>query len=230
MTLLDIKELCKKSTLENTGDTYNLVGQFWRWCSYPITWIFMPTRMTPNMISFLSLIFAVVGFVILVLPLNNEFCWKVVGITGFSIWAILDCVDGNIARIKKQFSCNGDLWDAAAGYCAMSLMFLGMSAIVGKNEFLTLYESLILGGLTSIFSLYSRLLMHFKYGNNENEVGNKSGYSLLMRVVFNIVSPDALVIPFMYIANFFDIEWMFVIGYFILYSLECLYASYKLLR
>jgi len=60
--------------------------------------------------------------------------WKIVGWLGFFLWAILDCVDGNIARCKDQCSNRGELWDAAGGYLALSLIFFssGISGFYDK--------------------------------------------------------------------------------------------------
>ena len=41
----------------------------------------------------------------------------------FFMWNLLDGVDGNVARYRRQFSKMGSVYDAMAGYIASALMF-----------------------------------------------------------------------------------------------------------
>ena len=64
----------------------------------------------------------IVGFVLLAMGKNELALFG--GWFAFFLWSMLDGIDGNIARYKKQFSKMGDTLDAAAGYFAMALIFL----------------------------------------------------------------------------------------------------------
>ena len=178
--------------------------------------------------TFLSLLACVAGFIVLIFA--KTLIWKIIGVSFFSLWCILDCVDGDVARFKKKFSPIGDLWDAAAGYAALALLFLGMgmSAYFAKDHYGAYY--VLCGGITAVAALYPRLLMHFKYHGQDNEINKKNDYGLIKMIAFNIISPDALLIPFMYIAVIFGLERIFVLGYGLLYLLVCVYTSAQLLK
>jgi len=146
------------------------------------------------------------------------------------LWAILDCVDGNIARIRKQFSPIGDLWDAAAGYVAMSLMFLGIGICAFDRADVNSLVYVILGGVTSICILLPRLLMHFRYHGEVNEINDQRTYGFVRIVAFNITSPDGLVLPLMIVAILLHMEHLYIAGYFLLYLIICVYTCAKLLK
>lgn len=207
----------------------NIVAYYFlRPLSYIFTKPLLSTNITPNTVSFWSLLLAIFGF--LIMMFGQTIGFKLIGLLFFVLWNILDCVDGNIARVKKQFSTIGKLWDAAAGYAAMSLMYfsMGICAFDPENGLSVFY--VILGGLSALFCLYPRLLMHFKYSENDkNELNDKTSYSLLKNIVFNITSPDCLVQIFMLVAILTQLEWLFTIVYFFLYGAIAVYSSYNLL-
>lgn len=228
MTYKEIIKTCQKKEYETQSEGWNFFGMLIREMSYPVTYLFIKTPITPNQVSFISLLCTVIGFVVMTIWHNN-FIIKLIGILLFFIWNVLDCVDGNIARCKKQFSENGDLWDAAAGYAALFLMFISMG--ICSSESIKYYHMfIVLGCLSGAFTLYPRLLMHFKYHGESNEINNQNEYGIIKRIVFNVISPDALVQPFMVIAVLFGIEYLFTIGYFILNGMVCLFTCYQLFR
>ena len=93
----------------------------------------------------------------------------------FNLWAILDCVDGNIARsVKKEKF--GDFLDAIAGYVYQGL-FIGLlgfrcvqinDVILGDfNQYVALFSCL--GALCST----SIILFNKKFSENSEEYGPK---------------------------------------------------------
>lgn len=77
-----------------------------------------------NLTSIISLLFSIGSCVFLIIDSfipNNIFI--ILSFSFFFVWAILDCVDGNIARsIKKEKY--GDFYDAIAGYVYPGLYLL----------------------------------------------------------------------------------------------------------
>lgn len=228
MNIKDIATNSQKTETENDAMGNNIVGYwFYRPCSYFFTWLVLPTSLTPNMLSAISLLWAVIGFVFMCFP--GRIYLNIVGVICFMLWAIFDNVDGCVARIKKQFSGVGDLWDAAAGYVAMSLMFLGIGicAFSPFDSYTLIY--VILGALTAISALLPRLLMHFKYHGETNSINDKRHYGLIKILAFNITTPDGFVLPLMLFAIFFHFEWFYVTLYFLMYLLICIYTCANLL-
>lgn len=229
MKFTEMVKLTKKKSSENAAGNWNFFGALIRIISYPVTWILLPFSITPNQVTFLSLLCTITGFVFMILEPGNKF-FSLIGLLFFFIWNIFDCVDGNIARIKKQFSSVGDLWDAAAGYSSLCLMFfaMGINGFIGNARLNFL--SIVIGGLSGMLTLYPRLLMHFKYHGEVNEINNINKYGFVKMVIFNIVSPDALVQPFMLLAFLLKLEGIFTICYFILHFLYTIYTCMKLFK
>lgn len=228
MTFRELHELAMPIEKRKEEQKNIFAYYFLRPISYIVTKPLLKTNVTPNTISCISLIFSILGFCIMVC--NNTMVGKLIGLFCFFAWNILDCVDGNIARVKKMFSPIGKLWDAAAGYAAMALMYfsMGISAFSAKNSATVIY--VILGGLTAIFCLYPRLLMHFKYSENEkNDLNNKEGYSFIKNFIFNLTSPDCLLQIIMLVFVLENLEYVFTIVYFFLYGGIAFYSSYGLL-
>lgn len=91
--------------------------------TYVLTIPFLYTNISPNAVSYISFVPTIVGFVLLAMGKNELALFG--GWFAFFLWSMLDGIDGNIARCKKQFSKMGDTLDAAAGYFAMALIFFG---------------------------------------------------------------------------------------------------------
>ncbi len=228
--MMSYKEMilkCKKKESEAQSEKWNIPGAVFRQMSYPITYVLLQTRITPNQISFISLLCTIMGFVIMACAHGNVLI-KLAGIIMFVLWNILDCVDGNIARSKALFSKSGDLWDAAAGYSALFLMYFAMSICADQSlNYYVLF--LILGGLSGVFTLYPRLLMHFKFHGKTNQINNVNEYGIVKKIVFNIISPDAYVQFFMIVAVILRIEHLFTLAYFMVNGIVCISTCYKLL-
>lgn len=230
MTYREMIKETKKNETENQSGKWNVFGEVvLRNLSYPMTFVLGRTSITPNQVTFISLICTFIGFFMMIIP-SKTMINELIGLLFFVLWGILDCVDGNIARIKKQFSKVGDLWDAAAGYSALCLMLFSMGICSYSAEFDYSWIFIVLGGASGILTLYPRLLMHFKYHGETNEVNNINQYGFLKKIMFMIISPDALIIPFMFLAIVFSIEQYFTIAYFIIEVVVTVYTCVKLLR
>ena len=229
MTLKEVIKGTQKKKTENTAGFKNVFAHFvWKTISYFVTWPLVNTKVTPNQVSFVSLLAPIIGTGIFMVA--DTVPLKILAVVFFAIWAVLDDVDGGSARLKQHFSKNGDLWDSAAGYVALSLMFVGMGfAAFDETDPNTVYY-VVLGGLGGILALYPRLLMHFKYHGEDNVVNDKTSYGPIKLIVFNVISPDGFMIPFMFVGVIFGLEWFFTIGYTALYFLACVYSTWLLFR
>lgn len=66
-----------------------------------ITKFLINTSITPNMVTVMMMISGIIGAILFAIP--STFM-KVIGIVFIHLWYILDCSDGEVARIKKKFS------------------------------------------------------------------------------------------------------------------------------
>jgi phosphatidylglycerophosphate synthase len=92
----------------------------------------------------------------------------IVGVVLINLWIVLDCCDGNIARVTKKSSYMGEFIDAVSGYviCAFNFLAIGLAAynrstlLFGeKNVWLV-----VIGAVACISNLFARLIYQ-KYTN-----------------------------------------------------------------
>lgn len=155
------------------------------------------SKVRPTTITKISVLASVIGFFFL--ALSHSLMNSLIGWLFFFIWAVLDGVDGNLARCTNQCSPLGDLWDTMGGYAAMVLMYFG-AGIAAYND-VSLYDYanganyLILGGAAAIMSIFPRLVMHKKKSSNIESkavkaISDKQGFSLSKVIGMNLVSPS----------------------------------------
>ena len=128
--------------------------------SFPMTWVFIRLGFSANYVSYLSVLVSVVGLVMMSI---DDHVVMVTGACLFNLWALLDCVDGNVARVKAQLSEYGVFVDALGGYVAFAFVFLGMGIAAEHTKplvpvFLNQIDFAVIGGFTSICQLTTRLI------------------------------------------------------------------------
>lgn len=190
--------------------------------TYILTIPFLYTNISPNTVSYLSFIPTILGFVFLwVGQTKSALVW---GWFSFFMWSMLDGVDGNIARYKRQYSKIGDTLDAAAGYFAMALIFLGagIAAANGTDKLLCglpirSADYIVFGGLSSLFTVLPRLIMHKAISSTGDKdaggVKNRATYSFSKAVALNITSIPGFVQIFLLICILTDTLGLYTIGY-----------------
>lgn len=155
------------------------------------------SKVKPTTITKISVMASIVGFFFL--ALSCSMTYSLLGWLFFFIWAILDGVDGNLARCTNQCSPLGDLWDTMGGYAAMVLMYFGagIAAYHDMNvyDFISSANYLILGGATAIMSIFPRLVMHKKKSSGIESkavktLSYKQGFSVSKVIGMNLVSPS----------------------------------------
>jgi phosphatidylglycerophosphate synthase len=196
----------------------------------------LKTSMTPTAVTALSMISTLIGFGLV--SFGNTLEWKIVGWSGFFMWAILDCVDGNIARCKGQCSKRGELWDAAGGYLALSLIFFssGISGFYEKT-FISLWLpewNIILGGMTALLSIYPRLIAQKKRAISDTHevlsVMDKKNFSFPRIIAMNIESAIGLMQVLFLCSLVFQISNVFIAFYFMVNLAICVVSLRDLLK
>lgn len=160
-----------------------------------LTLPFINTRIQPSHITQLSILFSIAGFVLLVIPSGGPWL-GIIGWFCFFVWAILDGVDGNLARCKNACSKIGELWDAVGGYAALVLIFMGAGIHASFDQNIIGFGSpniiLIIAGFSSIMALFPRLIMHKMMSINPNSkeksINDKANFSLKEIIVMNLIS------------------------------------------
>ncbi|MFF9124124.1 CDP-alcohol phosphatidyltransferase family protein [Streptomyces sp. NPDC014889] len=81
------------------------------------------TRVTPNQLTYLMTVFGVLAAPALLVP---GIAGAVLGVLMVQLYLLLDCVDGEIARWKQQFSLGGVYLDRVGAYLTDAAVLVGL--------------------------------------------------------------------------------------------------------
>ena len=136
----------KKANIETVWGRLFL-RRFSYWLTYPV----INMGCSANMVSLMSCFVAVIGCVMMCIG-QWGYIWS--GIVLLNIWAVLDCVDGNIARCTKKSSLVGEFFDAIGGYVISAFVLIG-TGVAAYNTTTMFYKSreflLIFGAVGSVY-------------------------------------------------------------------------------
>ncbi|MFI0899142.1 CDP-alcohol phosphatidyltransferase family protein [Streptomyces sp. NPDC020983] len=82
----------------------------------------VPTSVTPNQLTYLMTVFGVLAAPALLVP---GITGAVLGVLMVQLYLLLDCVDGEIARWKKQYSLSGVYLDRVGAYLTDAAVLVG---------------------------------------------------------------------------------------------------------
>lgn len=133
---------------------------FLRQLSFPITWVFIRLGFSANQVSYLSVLVALLAAILM---WTHARPLVMLGAALFNFWAVLDCVDGNVARVRREVTKYGDFTDALPGYVVYAFVFLaaGVAAEHSRGlapDFLRRLDFVFVAALASIFNLTMRLV------------------------------------------------------------------------
>ena len=207
--------------------------------SYLVTIPFLYTGISPNAVTWISILTLIIGFIVSCFAIST----KMILITWFLyfFWSLLDGVDGNIARYKKQYSVTGDILDTMGGYLAISLMYFSVGIIAAHTEnfmdsFITYNKEILIifGALSSIFGIFPRLMLHkikSSYGTGIAEsVQNKTSYSLIKAFILSISSITGGSMVLFFISIFVKTLDYFTVIFLVMNAVKMLVSIYIMLR
>ena len=136
-------------TLENPRD--GLVDAYLnRSCSRLLTRLFLRTPLTPNQITILSFLTGLLGASCFLL---GSYGGSVLGALLLQFSTVLDCVDGEVARVKMLESPLGEWLDITLDTVVHIAIFLGVGVAVWKQDGLA--AAPLLGGLLAAAAFIS---------------------------------------------------------------------------
>lgn len=233
--MISIKELHKKTLPERKKKSVKIdFISYYLWrpiCDF-ISILLIKTTLKPTTItifSFFCAIFSIITAICIPNKLGFIFSYFL-----FWLWNISDGVDGNIARYKGMFSKTGELWDATAGYMAM-IAFYYIAGLFASSEshlvyldFISDKDYVIMGSITVICSIFPRLIVQKKnviFGDESVEkMKDKSEYSLLYILIFNINSINGFASLLLLVSIFLNLVNIFVIVYLLIQLCFSLFA------
>ena len=203
--------------------------------TYWMTIPFLYTKLSPNNVTFISIVMLVVGFVINCFA-NTKILMLIAWLCYF-LWSLLDGVDGNMARYRRQFSKMGDIYDTMGGYAAYTLIFFGMGIGAWLNpgviKIIPPVYYIILGALSSISSIFPRLIyqkIKATFRDDEGADQVRKNKSLIRKIEMNITSISGGTMVCSFVAIIFGLLDIFTIGYFFLNIMKMLLSLYSIFR
>jgi phosphatidylglycerophosphate synthase len=213
--------------------------EFWTYyfvrpLSFPPARIFANLGISANTVTYLSIVAALGGFVLLCM---EDAAFHLLGVFGFYLWAILDCSDGTVARATRKFSMRGEFLDALGGYLVIALSFPAMGILGHRAESLLNIQPmtvLYLGFYCSLSALMARLLFQkYRSLHTDKSVSLKPGAEAKLSPIViaqNLVSITGLQLPFMIAAVLFSLYDFFLLGYAAVNTMMLLYTVVKTVR
>ncbi|MBI2668820.1 CDP-alcohol phosphatidyltransferase family protein [Candidatus Woesearchaeota archaeon] len=136
----------------NEREFYSPVSKFMHNTMAHLTRLFLKTNITPNQITTFWIFMQLAGSILMVF---GDYALNAVGVVLFVGAALLDYVDGQIARIKKIRTYKGIFLEELGIYLGSPLFFLGLSIGVASQYHDIRY--FYLGVISLACILYSKL-------------------------------------------------------------------------
>ncbi len=136
----DYKKSLKMTEVEEIFDLF-----FYRPLAFLLVKIIYPTNITPNQLTVGAIIMGIIGgfFYAQGTPLSPQ--PFVIGAIFYMLFNILDCSDGQLARLKKNGSQIGRILDGGADYIAGTAIYIGIGiGFANHSDKPVLYWGLLL--------------------------------------------------------------------------------------
>ena len=244
---LSISEIrdCYASAPDTDFYKYSLARHFFRPLSFYGSWLFIRLGLSPNQTTLLSWVSAIIGCFFLTYGGTK---WSLLGTALLLLWALLDYMDGSMARALNVRSAYGHFIDVVGAYLVIAFwplcMAIGLSShpegnldsivmwvFPGKSYHLNI---ILIGALSSLSSILLRLILTkgevvFGAGGRTILDAGTSTLSSFMKWVEALMSPRGIFFPLMIIAAWYSQLELFVFVYFVynclsLFGLSGLYT------
>ena len=160
---LDIEKMNKLPAEEQFFD----VNEIWYFMNRWVVRLLYPTSITPNQITFLSLIFGLASAGFYVSGIPDALVWGAVFLYGK---VFLDNVDGNLARARGTTSRFGRFLDSLADFLVTVLVYIAVTMYLVRTT--GVQEYWILGLLGLLFCFMQSTFFVFYLVNYTSRVGS----------------------------------------------------------
>ena len=130
-----------------------------RKASFPFTYLFINMGFSPNAVSVFSIAVVLAACLGYIISTPGSI---ITAVALINLWLILDCVDGNIARCRKQKTIYGEFVDDIGGYYVVAFIYLSIAFCVYNIGGLLVDAGdkwiLLAGGVASISDILARLI------------------------------------------------------------------------
>lgn len=205
--------------------------------SFYFTWLFLRAGITANQTTYLSWIAVLAGCLSYVVVAPPQ---RWIPLVLVLVWALLDYVDGNIARVTNTRSDYGHFIDVIGAYWFLAFLpfFMAVGLYYTPEGSLHVILSrvgvsvaqdpgliLILGTFAALANILLRLTvmrMQATFGidprGNESAPGKSSRIAFVVSAVEAATSPRGFYFPFLVLATVFNVLEGFLAFYFVVYT------------
>jgi phosphatidylglycerophosphate synthase len=203
--------------------------------SYPGAWAFLRLGFSPNAVTYLSALLCLAGLACLAAG-SSLAAW--VGFGLFFLFGVLDCVDGNMARVLKKAGPWGEWVDALGGYTAYAAILLGLGVAADASVGAALPGTglalpwpaggwTLVGGAAAAANLLMRaVFQNFRVVSRDSDREGVGGEKRLSETI----GITGFLVPLAALAYGFGLLPWVVLAYFIVYGGGCLVVMLKLIR
>jgi len=193
--------------------------------SFPVSWAALRMGLSPSSVSYFSALISVAGGILFAWP---DFLLAGIGLVLLNFFSVLDCVDGNMARVSGKAGPWGGWADAVMGFIAYTSVFLACGVYMyWKTGW---WPVLLVAGLTSSANLLTRVAYQI-YKNIEGESAH--GSVSFERMLAENVGITGFLMPLLlifHLVNFLPGMWFIVWFNAAFYGGGCVLTIFKLAR
>ena len=160
---LDIEKMNKLPA----GERFFDVNEIWYFMNRWVVRLLYPTSITPNQITFLSLVFGLASAGFYVSGIPDALVWGAIFLYGK---VFLDNVDGNLARVRGTTSRFGRFLDSLADFLVTVLVYIAVTMYLVRTT--GVQEYWILGLLGLLFCFMQSTFFVFYLVNYTSRVGS----------------------------------------------------------
>jgi len=125
--------------------------------------LFSHTPLTPNNVTTLSLLFGGAAAFAFSLTAHSALFW---GAMLYTVANILDCADGQLARLQQSGSLFGRIWDGVADYLATFAVFVALG-LATEARWLVVVAAVSSGVHAAVFDIFQSSFIAAKTGTND---------------------------------------------------------------
>jgi phosphatidylglycerophosphate synthase len=190
--------------------------------SVPLTWAALRLGLSANGVSYISVIFSVSGAILFSLKGSGLPLW---GALLLNVFSVLDCVDGNISRVRGTAGPWGGWADAVMGFIAYTAVFLS----TGIYAFLRTgwWPVLVVTGVTSSANLLTRAAYQI-YKNIEADTAH--GSVSFERKLAENVGVTGFLMPALIVCHLIGGIWIIIWFNLLFYLGGCVITIFKLAK
>lgn len=210
-----IKELKKALKLEDSlFSTF-----FYRPISLRITYLLIKTNITPNQVTFFSLVLGLISAAIFIL---GSYFYSILGIIFLNLSFLMDHVDGEIARYKNLKSSFGAWFDQITDRIKESSALFGMTIGVYNNMH---NYTVFVFGMLAIFNLF--MIGHIRGTTSQLGFEHKAQLKISKKVHIGSIDTTVFLIT---IGAIFNLFYYVLAFYAIFVPLAWVYQIYTRYR